>query len=182
LTKEALLTSRRASIPYRIVFLAIGTIVFVLSYWVGAVLPLSAADAETIRSDFLAEIENIDQAGIFLNNIAVALAMFVPGAGVGVGVYSGVSTGVVYNAFAQVTPELQGVSPLALLVTPFGLLEILAYGLAMSRSGMLVAQLIKSRKDWRRFALFTAVEIGIVIAALILGSLIETQIIQNQQV
>jgi hypothetical protein len=74
------------------------------------------------------------------------------------------------------------VSPLALLVTPFGLLEILAYGLAMSRSGMLVAQLIKSRKDWRRFALFTAVEIGIVIAALILGSLIETQIIQNQQV
>jgi uncharacterized membrane protein SpoIIM required for sporulation len=125
-------------------------------------------------------VEDIDEVGIFFNNIAVALGMFIPGVGVGLGIYSGVSTGVVYNAFAQVNPELLQSSPLALFATPFGLLEVLAYGLAMSRSGMLVAQLLKNRKDWKRFTLFTIVEIGIVIAALVAGSLIEAQLIENQ--
>jgi hypothetical protein len=76
---------------------------------------------------------------------------------------------------------LQGISPLALLATPFGLLEVLAYGLAMSRSGMLVAQLVKNRAEWKRFTIFTFVELGIVVVALALGSLIEAQVIPNQE-
>ena len=178
--KETLLDSRKAGIPLRLVYLAIGTLAFAFAYYVGAVMPLSSSDAESIRSDFLIEVEDIDEVGIFFNNIAVALGMFIPGVGVGLGIYSGVSTGVVYNAFAQVNPELLQSSPLALFATPFGLLEVLAYGLAMSRSGMLVAQLVKNRKDWKRFTLFTLVEIGIVIAALVAGSLIEAQLIENQ--
>jgi hypothetical protein len=51
----------------------------------------------------------------------------------------------------------------------------------MSGSGMLVAQLTKNRKDWRRFTLFTLVEIGIVTAALVAGSLVEAQVIQSQE-
>jgi hypothetical protein len=181
LKKEVLLDSRSSSIPIRLVFWAAGTLAFVVAYYIGTVLPLSAAEAEIIRSEFLLEVEDIDEIGIFLNNIAVAVGMFIPGAGVGLGGYSGVSTGFVYHAFAQVNPELQGISPLALLATPFGLLEVLAYGLAMSRSGMLVAQLVKNRAEWKRFTIFTFVELGIVVVALALGSLIEAQVIPNQE-
>jgi hypothetical protein len=182
LKRETLLDSRISNIPIRIVFWAAGTLAFVVAYYIGAVMPLPAADAEAIRSEFLLEIDDIDQIGIFLNNIAVAVGMFIPGVGVGLGGYSGVSTGIVYNAFAQASPELQRSSPLAVLATPFGLLEVMAYGIAMSRSGMLVAQLVKNRSEWKRFTLFTLVEVGIVVVALVLGSLIEAQVIQSQEI
>lgn len=176
---KTLLTSHKSGIPYRLLFLAAGTLVFVASYSMGAALPLSSEDAEAIRSGFLTEVEDIDEVGIFLNNIAAALGMFIPGAGVGIGVYSGVSTGQVYNAFAQVNPDLSEASPLTILATTFGLLEVLAYGLAMSRSGMLVVQIARRRREWRHFTIYTLVEVGIVVAALVAGSLLESQVMQS---
>jgi uncharacterized membrane protein SpoIIM required for sporulation len=153
--------------------------VFMAAYAAGAASPLSEEEAEDVRTGFLADIGSIDQSGIFLNNIEIALAMFVPGAGVGVGIFSGVSTGVVFNAFALVTAELQGVPSLSVLVTPFGMLEVFGYGLAMSRSAMLAIQLAKKseRKNWRQFAVATGIEVGVVIAVLLAGSLIEAQVI-----
>jgi uncharacterized membrane protein SpoIIM required for sporulation len=151
--------------------------VFMAAYAAGAAIPLGEEEAEEIRTSFLADIESIDQSGIFLNNIEIALAMFVPGVGAGVGIFSGVSTGVVFNAFALVTPELQGVPPLSVLVTPFGMLEVFGYGLAMSRSAILAIQLAKKseRKNWRQFTIATGIEVGVVIAVLLAGSLIEAQ-------
>ena len=148
---------------------------FMLAYAVGAALPLGEQEAEDVRTSFLADIETIDQTGIFLNNIAIALAMFIPGVGAGLGIFSGISTGVVFNAFALVTPELAGVPPLSVLVTAFGLLEVFAYGLAMSRSAMLAIQLAKKseRQHWRQFAAATAIEVAIVFIVLLAGSVIE---------
>ena len=103
--------------------------------------------------------------------------MFIPGIGVALGVYSGASTGMVYHAFASTSAELAEANPLSVLATPFGLLELVAYGLAISRSGMLVAQLVKKeeRKSWKKYSIATGVEIALVMAALIGGSLIESQ-------
>lgn len=170
-------TTRHFSFPWRVAYLGAGMAAFMAAYAIGAAIPLGDAEAEEIRTGFLADIESIDQSGIFLNNIEIALAMFVPAAGAGVGIFSGVSTGVVFSAFAIVTPELQGVSPLSILVTPFGMLEVFAYGLAMSRSAMLAIQLaMKSeRKNWRQFAIATGIEVAVVIAVLLAGSVIEAQ-------
>ena len=170
-------TSRHFSFPWRVAYLGAGMVVFMAAYAAGAASPLSEEEAEEVRTSFLADIESIDQSGIFLNNIEIALAMFVPGAGAGVGIFSGISTGVVFNAFALVTPELQGVPPLSVLVTPFGMLEVFAYGLAMSRSAMLAIQLAKKseRKTWRQFVIATGIEVGVVIGVLLAGSLIEAQ-------
>jgi len=156
-------------------------VVFVAAYSAGAAIVLSENDAEDIRASFLEEIDGIDQSGIFLNNVQIALSMFVPGVGAGIGVYSGISTGMVFNAFALISPELAGTSALSVLATPFGILEVLAYGLAISRSGMLVAQLTKKeeRKNWRRLSVYTGIEIGLVIAALMAGSVIESQTIAS---
>ncbi len=169
--------SRYFTIPYRLGYLGLGVVVFAAAYSTGAAMPLDGTEAEDIRSSFLEDIENIDETGIFLNNIEIALAMFVPGAGVGIGIFSGVSTGTVYNAFALVTPELANTSPLSVLATPFGMLEVFAYGIAISRSGMLVAQLVRKeeRKTWKQFSLATAIEVAIVIAVLIIGSVVEFQ-------
>ncbi|MGI0024453.1 MAG: stage II sporulation protein M [Nitrososphaera sp.] len=173
--------SRYFTIPYRIGYLGLGMLLFIGSYSAGAAMPLTDEDAEEIRSGFLEDIENIDETGIFLNNLQVALAMFVPGVGVGLGIFSGLSTGEVYNAFALVTPSLAATSPLSVLATPFGILEVFAYGLAISRSGILVAQLVKKeeRKSWRQFSLVTAIEVAVVVAVLIAGSVVEFQIISE---
>ncbi len=168
-------TTKHFTLPWRVAYLAAGMLVFVLAYAAGSSIPLGEKEAEDVRNGFLADIENIDQNGIFLNNIEIALAMFVPAAGAGVGIFSGGSTGMVYTAFAMVTPALQGVPPLSALATPFGLLEVFAYGLAMSRSAMLAIQLAKKdeRKGWKQFAVATGIEIAVVIGVLLAGSAIE---------
>jgi hypothetical protein len=57
-------------------------------------------------------------------------------------------------------------------------MEVLAYGLAMSRSGMLIYQLSK-KKPWREYAVHTLIEIGIVVIVLFAGAIIEWQLIQH---
>ncbi len=153
---------------------------FIAAYSIGAALPMTQQEAEQVTTEFIARIEGIDGAGIFQNNILAALGMFVPGFGVGLGIYSGVSTGMVFNAFALVYPSLAGVSPLSVLATPFGVLEVFAYGLAISRSGILVHHFIR-RKPWRQYIVITLIEIGVVLAALLIGAQIEGQEIQNAE-
>jgi len=175
-------TKNRFSMKYRPIYFAAGVAVFVLAYYVGAAIPLSDSDAEDIRSSFTEKAQATDQLGIFQNNVLVGLAMFVPGVGVGVGIYSGASTGMVFHALVQgldSSTPLSNINPLAILATPFGILEILAYGIAIWRSGMLVAQLalkqIRINTIWKRIALYTGIEVGIVVAALAAGSVIEWQ-------
>jgi hypothetical protein len=57
-------------------------------------------------------------------------------------------------------------------------MEIFAYGLAISRSGMLAYNLVK-KKPWREYAIHTVIEIGIIVILLIAGSVIEWQMIKQ---
>jgi len=113
----------------------------------------------------------------FINNAKIALGMFVPLLGVGLGIFSGFSTGMVFNAIAATSANLD-IPPLLILITPFGLMEIVAYGLAISRSGMLFYSLLK-RKHWREYLLSTLVEIGVVVILLLSGAIIEWEMISR---
>jgi hypothetical protein len=104
--------------------------------------------------------------------------MFIPGLGTGIGIFSGFSTGMVFSAMAETSPFLSNVQPLIILLTPFGIMEVFAYGLAMSRSGMLIYQLAK-KKPWREYTIHTLIEIGIVVVVLFAGAVIEWQLIQQ---
>jgi hypothetical protein len=55
---------------------------------------------------------------------------------------------------------------------PFGLLEVFAYGLASSRSGLIIYQIIK-KKQFRENVIPTTIEIVIVIAVLFVAATIE---------
>lgn len=116
---------------------------------------------------------------IFLHNVEIALAMFIPGFGIGWGVFSAVSTGFAFAALATTTPLLGGIPPVALIfATPFGLMELAAYSLAMSRSYLLVIALFKKsplKQQWKPLV----IEIGIVIGLLLAGGIIEAYMIEN---
>jgi hypothetical protein len=171
----------------RIIFLVIGIAGFMAAYSIGSAVPLSDQDAKELRKQFSNQIGGIDQTGIFLNNVRIALGMFIPAGGDVLGAFSGFETGSVFAAMAKSSPSLAQVPPLLILLTPFGIMEVFAYGLAMSRSGMLVYRLAKD-KPWisgrgHEFIVGsiipTLIEMGIVAAVLFAGAVIEWAFIQQ---
>jgi hypothetical protein len=104
--------------------------------------------------------------------------MFIPALGVGLGVFSGFATGTVFSALVGQEPLLNQAPPLIIFLTPFGAMELFTYGLAMSRSGMLVYHLVK-KKPWREYAVPTLIELGIAGAVLFAAALIEWWFIES---
>lgn len=165
------------NIKRRLLYLAFGAVAFLIAYSAGATINMSKKEAEDLKGQFAKQIVGIDQNGIFINNVKVALGMFIPGIGTGIGIFSGISTGMVFSAMAETSPFISNVPPLIILLTPFGIMEVFAYGLAMSRSGMLIYQLVK-KKPWREYTILTLIEIGIIVVVLFVGAVIEWQLIQ----
>jgi uncharacterized membrane protein SpoIIM required for sporulation/CBS domain-containing protein len=168
---------------WRFLFFVFGIIVFIIAYSVGATLiQINPSQAEFIKKHFQEQIKGINQYGIFANNFKVALGMFIPGFGIALGTFSAFSTGLVFNVLASTSPALSNISPLIVFLTPFGILEIIAYGIAISRSGILSYQLIKDtnkRNSWRKYVIPTVIEIGIVVVILFIGAIIEWQMIRT---
>ncbi|HEX7032750.1 MAG TPA: stage II sporulation protein M [Nitrososphaera sp.] len=162
----------------RLLYLAFGVAAFLIAYSAGAAVPLSDEEAQGIREEFAKQIEGIDWFGIFVNNIRIALAMFIPGVGAGFGGFAGFATGSVFAALANFEPVLEEVPPLVILITPFGIMEVFVYGLAMSRSGMLIYYFVK-RRPWREYAVPTLIEIGIAAVVLLAAAVIEWQMIEQ---
>ena len=165
------------NIKRRLLYLAFGAVAFLIAYSAGATINMSKKEAEDLKGKFAKQIVGIDQNGIFINNVKVALGMFIPGIGTGIGIFSGISTGMVFSAIAETSPFISNVPPLIILLTPFGIMEVFAYGLAMSRSAMLIYQLVK-KKPWREYTILTLIEIGIIVVVLFVGAVIEWQLIQ----
>jgi Stage II sporulation protein M len=163
------------NIRQRVIYVALGIVAFLIAYSVGAAVHMGKQQTEDLRRHFAEQIRGIDQNGIFINNARIALGMFVPAAGIGLGVISGFYTGMIFTAIAA-TSALNNVPPLVILITPFGIMEVFAYGIAISRSGIFIYQLVK-KKSWREYAVPILIEIGIVILILLVGAVIEWQII-----
>ena len=163
-------------IKWRLFYLTIGMVVFIIAYSIGAATDLNRTEAENLRQQFNEQVKDIDQSGIFMNNLRISLGMFIPALGIGLGIFSGFSTGLIFNVIAESSPLLNNISPLVILITPFGIMEVFAYGLAMSRSGMLIYQLVK-KKQLREHIIPSIIEIVIVIAILLIGATIEWQMI-----
>lgn len=156
------------------VFVALFTIVYAL----GTQSTVTEAEAEEILAYFEGIIEEVDAMLIFTHNLTIALAMFIPGFGMVWGFFSAWTTGFAFAALEFLKPELGDVSPLAVFLTPFGMMELTAYAIAMSRSFLLIQQIIK------RTSILTnkkaiLIEIGIVIALLLVGGIVEDEMIKT---
>ena len=107
------------------------------------------------------------------------LQRLIPGFGIGWGAFAALSTGMAFSVLQDANPMLENIPSLTILVmSPFGLMEIAAYSIAMSRSYMIVHKMIKRisiRSDVRVIGLEVAILIGLLLA----GGFIEYYFIQS---
>ena len=155
--------------------------IFAGTYQIGSMSTVSQEEADTFMSEFENLVMDIDAFGIFTHNTTIALPMFIPGFGIAWGLFSAWSTGFAFAAITTTAPILEQVPPLAILfLSPFGLMELTAYSLGISRSFILIRAITK-KVDLRTFIKPTAIEIGIVVGLLLAGGYLEFYMIEMVQ-
>ena len=129
--------------------------------------------------EFETLLADIDAVGIFSHNASLSLPMFIPGFGVAWGAFAAFSTGMAFSVLKDASPMLANVPSLTILfMSPFGLMEVAAYSIAMSRSYMIVHKMIKRapiRPDFR----VIGIEIGILVGLLLIGGFVEYYFIES---
>ena len=162
----------------RIILFFIFLVVFSVIFQLGSMSTVSQEEADLFMVEFEKLVLDIDAFGIFVHNTTIALPMFIPGFGIFWGLFSSWSTGYAFAAIATSIPEVANISPLTILfLSPFGLMEISAYSLGISRSFILIKAII-TKTSLLQFIKPTIIEIGIVIALLLAGGYIEFYMIE----
>jgi len=165
----------------RIILFFIFLGIFAAAFQLGSMITVSEEDAEAFMSEFEELVLDIDAFGIFTHNLIIALPMFIPGFGVAWGVFSAWSTGFAFAAIATTIPEIGDIPPLSILfLSPFGLIEITAYSLGISRSFILI-RAVSKKINLTQFIKPTVIEIGIVVALLLAGGYLEFYMIELAQ-
>ncbi|MGI0102019.1 MAG: stage II sporulation protein M [Nitrosotalea sp.] len=166
-------------IKKRVLIFLIFIAIFSGAYSVGSESNLSDEDSKSFVKEFQHTVEGINAIGIFTHNTSVALPMFLPGFGIAWGSFAAWSTGVAFKALVSTTPTLAKLPPLAILyLSPFGVMELIAYSIGMSRSFLLINTILR-RRNLREMIRPTAIEIGIVVALLLAAAFIEYAMIQE---
>ena len=162
-----------------IFFIFVG--IFSAAYQIGSMSTVDSEEAEKFLEEFEELIKDIDAVGIFVHNTTIALPMFIPGFGVAWGLFSAWSTGYAFASIVSLTPLLADVPALTLLyLSPFGLMELTAYSLGISRSYILISLVIR-KKPINSHIKMTAIEIGIMVGLLLAGGFIEFYMIEMVQ-
>ena len=176
-----LLKKPNSVLKFRIIIFFIFLGIYSLSFQIGAMYEVSSEEANDFVQEFLSSTQDIDGLGIFFNNISVSLPMFIPGAGAILGIYSGWSTGFGFAAIVTMAPALASIEPLSILYySPYGIIELVAYSIAMSRS-FLVAYLLIKKLNPKSLIKPSLIEIGIVFVLLIIAGFLEEYLIATAQ-
>ena len=153
----------------RIVLFFVFLGIFSASFAVGAEVQVSEEESEIVLEQFEILIAEIDAVGIFVHNTSLALPMFIPGFGIAWGAFAAFSTGMAFSVLQGANPMLENIPSLTVLfMSPFGLMEVAAYSIAMSRSYMIVNKMIKKlpiRPDFRIIGLEVVILVGLLLAA-----------------
>ncbi len=165
----------------RIILFFIFLGIFAATFQLGSMTSVSEEDAEAFMSEFEELVLDIDAFGIFTHNLTISLPMFIPGFGVAWGLFSAWSTGFAFAAIVTTIPEIGEIPPLSILfLSPFGLMEIAAYSIGISRSFILIRAVIK-KVSLSSFIKPTVIEIGIVVGLLLVGGYLEFYMIELAQ-
>lgn len=155
--------------------------IFITAFQIGSMSSVSEEEANAFMAEFEELVLDIDAFGIFTHNTIIVLPMFIPGFGVAWGIFSAWSTGFAFAAIATTIPEIGEIPPLSILfLSPFGLMEITAYSIGISRSFILI-RAVSKKISLRPFIKPTVMEIGIVMGLLLAGGYLEFYMIELAQ-
>jgi len=153
----------------------------VAAYQIGSMSSVSEDEANIFMSEFKELVSDIDAIGIFIHNTTIALPMFIPGFGIAWGLFSAWSTGFAFASIVVIAPQLGDIPPLSILfLSPFGLMELVAYSFGISRSFILI-RAISKKINLASFIKPTLIEIGIVVGLLLTGAYLEFYMIELAQ-
>lgn len=156
------------------------TAVFVGVYILGSTTEVSVQDAEMFREEFSALVDGIDAMGIFVHNGFITAIMLIPGIGVIWGLFSAWSTGYAFAALSS-TSGLSEIPAIFVLITPFGILELAAYSLALSRSALFVTMVARSKSISSQIRPLV-IDGGIVAVLLAVAAIIESIALETSRV
>lgn len=127
------------SLKTRIVVAIICTVALYALLVVGSITPVEADRAQEMVEEFRDLVSGINSAlDIFLNNFVISLLMVIPALGIIIGGWIVYNTGLIVSSFAT----MEGISVVLFLVIPiitiYGLLEFIGYGIMMSEGIMLI--------------------------------------------
>jgi Stage II sporulation protein M len=161
----------------RLVFFFIAMIFFLSIFYLGFSFKMEESMSKELSKNFINQVSNMDEFGIFLNNLKIALVMFIPVIGLVMGTISGFSTGLVFNSIMNLS-DVTYSNPLVIFLTPFGILELASYGLAISRGCILIFELLK-KKFTKKSLFYLLIEVALVSGMLFVGAIIEWMMIEN---
>ena len=163
----------------RIVLFFVFLGIFSASFAIGAEIQVSEEESKIVLEELESLIADIDAVGIFTHNTSLSLPMFIPGFGIAWGAFAAFSTVMAFSVIQDASPMLENVPSLTIVfMSPFGLMEVAAYSIAMSRSYMIIHKMIKRmsiRPDFRVIGL----EIAIVVGLLLTGGFVEYHFIES---
>lgn len=126
-------------------FVVVVTIALATILLFGSSATLTQEESEDIIQQVSELFRDIDVWKIFFNNFQIALLMFIPALGTFIGGYIIYSTGLVFAAYSVQS----GIPAIFLvgfaLLSPYGILEFLAYGLATSEGLLIIYAAFKKR-------------------------------------
>jgi hypothetical protein len=160
----------------RILYLGLAIFLFLFFFVFGTSVSFDKPTSSLLKEQFQNKIKNIDNIGIFVNNFLISILMFVPGIGIAFGLFSGFSTG---NIFMIITRDLPiQIPPLLVFLTIFGIMELISYGIAISRSYLLLIHILR-RSNIKENLIHSGMEIGIVALILFISAIIEWDLIRQ---
>ena len=151
---------------------------FAATYQIGSMSTVSEEEADAFMAEFEKLVLDIDAFGIFIHNLTIALPMFIPGFGVAWGLFAAWSTGFAFASIVVTAPQLDDIPPLSILfLSPFGLMELVAYSFGISRSFILIRAIVK-KVDLMSLVKPTLIEIGVMVGLLLAGGYLEFYMIE----
>ena len=111
--------------------MVLSAFVFLAVFVLGSEVNIPEDEALMLIGEFEGQFVGIQWYDIFIHNLTIALGMFIPFGGFVWGSTSALMTGIAFAAYSITSPEVINFSPLLLFITPFGMMELAAYSIAM---------------------------------------------------
>ena len=166
--------------------MVLSAFVFLAVFVLGSEVNIPEDEALMLIGEFEGQFVGIQWYDIFIHNLTIALGMFIPFGGFVWGSTSALMTGIAFAAYSITSPDVINFSPLLLFITPFGMMELAAYSIAMGTSLQLSISFTKViRKKARivdkgaKLAKILLTRISVVVLLLVVGGFIEYEILEN---